>query len=114
VVVAALPYKNKEDQNACQRRWYTRHREQHQVLVSANKEKRRAFFRELKSGMVCEHCGETHPSCLEFHHRDPASKLFEIAGAVASTSMVKLRAEMQKCSILCANCHRKVHYEEKS
>ena len=61
----------------------------------------------------CLHCGETNPIVLDYHHRDRGSKLFSIAGACSSRynsriSIEQLKAEIDKCDILCANCHIKL------
>lgn len=59
-------------------------------------------------GGKCSECG--YDKCidaLEFHHRDPAQKDFRISAAVKSKA--RLLAEVAKCALLCANCHREVH-----
>jgi hypothetical protein len=60
----------------------------------------------------CCRCGESDPACLDFHHRDDTEKEMNISEMIThGFSKAKLRAEMQKCVILCANCHRKEYYE---
>lgn len=55
----------------------------------------------------CESCGEEHPTyCMDFHHVDPSEKLFSI-GRAPRANLARLIAEIQKCVVLCANCHRK-------
>lgn len=63
----------------------------------------------------CGRCGESHPACLEFHHRDPEAKEFEIGNWLSRRKLKEadLRAELEKCDPLCANCHRKLHWDEK-
>lgn len=59
---------------------------------------------DLKS-KPCLDCGGTFPPvCMDFDHRDPADK----SGPVASflNDPVALRAEIAKCDLVCANCHR--------
>ena len=46
-------------------------------------------------------------SALEFHHPDPMTKEFNISDRI--TSFEAIRAELDKCHLLCANCHREVH-----
>lgn len=56
----------------------------------------------------CSQCDETYPYCLDFHHIDPTTKVFNIGHARQHThSKEAIMLEMQKCVILCANCHRK-------
>jgi hypothetical protein len=57
-------------------------------------------------------CGESDPVCLDFHHRDPSIKSFEIARGVKCRSLEAVQAEIAKCDVVCANCHRKRHAKE--
>ncbi len=67
---------------------------------------------EYKGG-ECERCG--YKKCieaLEFHHRDPNEKDFTISGK--SWSFDRLKSESDKCMLLCSNCHKEIHFEEKT
>jgi ribosomal protein L44E len=60
------------------------------------------------AGGRCVDCG--YATCLwvlEFHHRDPATKEFGVGGF--NGSLGRLRTEVDKCDLLCANCHRLRH-----
>lgn len=59
----------------------------------------------------CKNCGESDPVVLQFHHRDPNTKE-GIASKFIHYSWEKLKAEIEKCDILCANCHIKHHAQE--
>jgi len=61
----------------------------------------------------CQQCGESHRACLVFHHRDPKVKELEVSNCI-NYSIRKIKEEAAKCDILCANCHRKLHYKEKT
>lgn len=51
-------------------------------------------------------CGQTFPMCvMDFDHRDPSLKCFGI-GQYKEGSVTKLLAEIAKCDVVCANCHR--------
>lgn len=69
------------------------------------------FVYNLKLNSKCS-CGEDHPASLEFHHtRD---KKMNISRMVANgNGLDTLREEIEKCEIICANCHRAMHSEEK-
>lgn len=59
---------------------------------------------EYKGGK-CEHCGyDKHPAAMQFHHLDPAQKKFDISRS-HGWSWDKLQPELDKCIMLCANCH---------
>lgn len=63
-------------------------------------------------GGVCERCNCTGvPAIFDFHHRDPAEKEFSW-GDSRTSNWDRLQLELDKCSLLCANCHRTVHDEE--
>lgn len=63
---------------------------------------------EYKGGK-CEKCGyNKSQSALHFHHVDPATKAFSIASR-QSCSFEELKAELDKCIMLCANCHAEEH-----
>jgi predicted HNH restriction endonuclease len=65
-------------------------------------------------GGACQHCGLKYNgkngTVFQFHHRDPESKAIELGQCDAK--MVDLLAEVQKCDLLCANCHKLHHAEE--
>lgn len=64
----------------------------------------------LLKTLACETCGEKDPVVLDFHHRDPKKKDFTIAAAVAfKYPWAKIEREIEKCSVLCANDHRRLH-----
>lgn len=71
------------------------------------KEKTRQLLLELKKD-GCKLCGESHPSCLVFHHRNPHKKEDNIADLKHSRK--KIIDESKKCDILCSNCHLKLHW----
>lgn len=48
---------------------------------------------------------------LEFHHMDPTKKEFSISQMRHSVMSEKVKKELDKCILLCANCHREVHEE---
>lgn len=55
-------------------------------------------------GGKCKECGYAgHPAALNFHHRDPSTKSFELS---ANGLLLAARwDEVKKCDLLCANCH---------
>lgn len=62
---------------------------------------------EYKGGK-CEICGYNKcVNALEFHHKNPLEKDFQISGS--SKSFENLKSEVDKCLLVCANCHREIH-----
>ncbi|MCW2958194.1 MAG: hypothetical protein JWP18_997 [Solirubrobacterales bacterium] len=71
--------------------------------------------REMKTLLVqeaggrCVLCGYSRSvAALHFHHVDPTTKSFTIAGAGVTRSVARARVEARKCILLCANCHAEV------
>lgn len=58
----------------------------------------------------CKKCGEKRPYVLDFHHCDGDEKIATINRMIKSSSVETLRKELEKCDVLCANCHREFHY----
>lgn len=93
------------------RKHYEKNKEKYLKKALDYKEKTRAWFEDLKSHLKCQNCGEDRWWVLDFHHRDPKKKSFTIGTSSTSVSKKKLLAEMRKCKVLCANCHRDLHYK---
>lgn len=61
-------------------------------------------------GGCCQLCGYNKTlSALDFHHKDPSQKDFGISANGATRSFEKLKIELDKCILVCANCHREIH-----
>lgn len=107
-----MPYLNKEDQAAYHKAWTERNRHKRYAANKRWKEKARAWFRSLKDTLYCTTCGETHFACLEFHHIDPNTKEATVGSIAGRWGAARIKAELNKCIVLCANCHRKLHFLE--
>jgi len=69
---------------------------------------------EYKGGK-CEKCGyDKCVDALEFHHLDSSQKDFGISASGITRSFEKMKIELDKCILLCANCHRELHAENKT
>lgn len=66
---------------------------------------------QYKGGM-CELCGYSKSIvALVFHHVNPILKDYELSGAWLCKSWDKLVVELDKCQLLCFNCHHELHYK---
>lgn len=95
--------------------WYQRHRERLLEKRRQHNEELRQWLRRYKSRLRCAECSESHPACIQFHHRDREEKSFtigQIIGRRRYISLKKLEKEISKCDILCGNCHAKLHWQE--
>ena len=58
-------------------------------------------------------CGASHPAIIDFHHIDRADpNKQKVHKLVCSGRFAAAYREIEKCMVLCANCHRILHYEE--
>ena len=60
----------------------------------------------------CQKCGESRTYMLDFHHKNKDDKDFTI-GQLKKGSFELIKKEIDKCTVLCANCHREFHYFER-
>ena len=61
-------------------------------------------------GGKCVKCGYSkYPEVLEFHHKNPSEKDFNISKKGHCRSWQRVSSEIKKCDLLCANCHREEH-----
>jgi hypothetical protein len=76
--------------------------------VNANLSSKRDWVNSYKRTHPCEDCGEfLLPFILDFDHRDSSLKFNNIATMVyANYSLSRIKAEIEKCDLVCANCHR--------
>lgn len=78
--------------------------------------KRRVILKEQAieyKGGSCERCGyDKSKRALEFHHLDPKEKDFGIAHKGYTRSWEKVKKELDKCILVCSNCHAEIHEEQ--
>ena len=75
--------------------------------------KRRKMIKQMaikyKGGKCCI-CGyDKCNTALDFHHRDDSSKSFGLSVRGLTRSWERTRQEIDKCVLVCANCHREIH-----
>ena len=82
------------------------------ILCRIAARKHRWFEIFKYKGSKCCHCGISdlhHPEIYEFHHIDPSLKVRTVGGMLNSASDETLYAEVDKCILVCANCHNIEH-----
>lgn len=106
-----------DDPGQHKREWNHRNREKRQAYKKEYiTERRRKLVDE--AGGKCVHCGIEHDGkntvIFDFHHRDPSTKSFEVSKNYLNRyGMDKILSEVEKCDLLCSNCHRLHHWVEK-
>jgi hypothetical protein len=93
-------------------RWHYRNVEWNTERTLRRRAQLRAWVNDYKNERGCADCGESDPACLDLHHREGAEKEMEITEMVTyGYSKENLRAEIEQCDVLCANCHRREHFD---
>jgi hypothetical protein len=113
-----MPYKDPEVRKAYHKLKSRKHYEENrEEVIKKTAEKKKQFKKEwtiFKCTLKCTKCGFDHPAALDFHHVDPSKKEANIHKLLSNGQHAKLRIELEKCIVLCSNCHRIHHYEEKN
>jgi hypothetical protein len=103
--------KDLEKERACISRWYENHREVYRAKNKHKKEMLRSVMREHKS-KPCIDCGGEFPFyVMGFDHREDETKTSHVSRMIEKMSLQKLVEEIEKCDVVCANCHRIRTYE---
>lgn len=107
-----MSYKNPEDQKECWKRHYRRNK---QLYIDKSKERKKnsiAFLVEYLKSHPCIRCGQSDIRVLDFDHlRDKDDCVSTLARRGAGD--IRLLQEIDKCQVLCSNCHRIVTWERK-
>jgi len=113
-----MPYKDESVRKAFHKLQSHKHYLKNKVVIQKkarlrirkNKEDWDAFKRTLK----CTKCGFSHVAALDFHHVNPKEKEHAVSKLISNKRFTTAIEEIKKCIVLCANCHRIHHYEEKN
>ena len=107
--------KSRETVKAQLSEYYQNNPDSQKERVKRRRQEIREFIQQQKAGLFCVHCGNTDIRVLDFHHRDKSSKEITIATiAQRGWSNEHILRELEKCEVLCANCHRIYHWEERN
>jgi hypothetical protein len=99
---------NKERVRENYKKWENNNKEVRKERVKRNRE---ALKQYLGGSYKCEHCGFEHSTSapFDFHHKDPNDKEGSVSALVQNAALDRLFKEVDKCILLCANCHRIEH-----
>jgi len=98
-----------------EKEWYQHNKENILELRRQKQQEIIRWYRQYKTTIKCIRCGENEPACLHLHHRNKADKKKNIAHYVFhASSLEKFLGELSKCDVLCANCHRLEHWQERA
>jgi hypothetical protein len=112
-----MPYKDPAVRKAKQKGYAAKHyKKTKEETKKRTKEKRSSLKKEwkaFKATLYCVKCGFNHPAALDFHHTDPSNKTGSVNQLVSDGRFRVAMKEVEKCIVLCANCHRIHHHEER-
>ena len=115
--------KNKKDglQRICKsctteqsRKSYLKSPERYKDRVIKQIQKGKDYVDSYKKDKTCIKCGESRWWILDFHHIDPNTKKENLSNLRSSGNFTQIKKEIDKCVLLCKNCHYDFHYEEKN
>lgn len=99
----------------CQREYtknhYYNNKKQYSIRNKRRVKEAKEYVLQIKKNNCCKICGENRWWVLDFHHKD--DKKEEIP-KLLSHGIEIIKKEIKKCEILCANCHRDLHYKERN
>ena len=88
-------------------------KECHSKYVKRKYQERKGAIGEVKASIGCAKCGDTRSYVLDFHHKDPSIKDANIARMTSNKNRLEdIQKEIDKCVVLCSNCHREFHHLE--
>jgi hypothetical protein len=115
-----MPHKDPAKQKAYHAKymkevWYPKNKEKHISFVRRNKQQVTDFIQEYKRAGSCADCGfsgKEHPYVLDFDHlQGGTTNIGSWSHSVLSIKAITM--EMEKCELVCANCHRKRTFKNK-
>ena len=97
---------NAEKLREYRRKHYHKNKESHYIRNQKTHDKIKAYSDSVKKD-GCKICGEKEICTLDYHHL--SDKEENVAKLLRGGSLKKVKEEIEKCVVLCANCHRKLH-----
>jgi 5-methylcytosine-specific restriction endonuclease McrA len=107
------PIKKKEKQKKYSKKYYEKNTAKVKASTINRSQKLKEEWKKFKSTLSCLECGIYHPAILDFHHIDPEMKTASVHSLVGTGRYKKAMEEIEQCVVLCSNCHRVYHYNER-
>ncbi len=114
-----MPKKEKEarrkNNSEYSKRWHAKNKKKKEQSQKSRKRavvRNRKYVEAYKLKNPCP-CGEVEPCCLSFHHEN-GDKTGNISDMVnRGYGLTRIQKEIDKCTVLCLNCHAKLHSKER-
>lgn len=102
----------KKCKSSYNKQYYLANKSVYAARVRSRKEAVRAYIHSIRLRCATKKCGENHPAVLDFHHKDPTEKEAVVPQMIkGGWSIKRVKEELKKCTVLCSNCHRKLHWK---
>jgi len=112
-----MPYKDKIVKQTKQKTYastyYQNNKDKVLATTKASVKKYKEQWRSFKATLSCVKCGQNHPATLDFHHIDSSTKESSVNKLIKYRAFKRAMEEVKKCVVLCANCHRIHHHDER-
>lgn len=99
----------------CKKNQDKKHWDKHKIKWNKHylkvQKERLEYFNAFKEAEKCKKCNENRYWLLDFHHIDPKLKTNLVKNM---GSLKTAKTEIEKCIVLCSNCHRDFHYQERN
>lgn len=100
-----MPYADKEEQRAAQRRHYLANKAVYVARATKRNNSIRDEIRLLKEASPCVDCGQYYPFYVMQYDHIGDDKVQDINRLTKAASRDRVMAEIAKCELVCANCH---------
>ena len=106
-----LPDRSEWEELTVDQRWHYKNAKWNWERTRRRRARHRRWLFDIKQESEgCSRCGERNPACLDFHHRKDEDRFMPVNKLVPyGYGKERIREEIAKCDLLCANCHRKHH-----
>jgi NADH:ubiquinone oxidoreductase subunit D len=113
-----MPFKDPEVRRVRQavysKTYYEKNQKEVIRKVNAKKKIHKTWFVNYKKQLACVTCGYNHPAALDFHHVEQKKSNRKVHRLVSDGHTKKrILEEIDKCVVLCSNCHRVHHHDER-
>lgn len=100
-----MTFKDEAERKKYQADYYQRNKEAYAVAAKARRKARNDYVIKLKSENPCVDCGKFYHYCQMQYDHIGTDKVTEVSKLVKNGTIDKIQAEIDKCELVCANCH---------
>lgn len=104
--------KTKQEISQYNKEYYNKNKDYFYSKANISRIRNQNFIFEIKKQAKCKICQFNKTECLEFHHKNIKEKTHNISEMVLhGFALDKIKKEIEKCDIICRNCHKDIHYK---